>query len=341
MNASSLTGSSDGDRFNEVLALIHSSRHKAMQAVNTQLIELYWQVGAHISLKIARAEWGDSVVGQLADHLALTQPGMRGFTRSNLFRMRQFYETYHAEEKVAPLVRQLSWSHNLVIFSQCKRPEERAFYVRMAVREQWSRRELERQLKTALFERSVTDPAKASAALEQVHPAALDIFRDSYMVEFLDLPSAHSETDLHQGLLSRLKEFLIELGRDFCFVGSEYPLQVGGRDFSLDLLFFHRGLNCLVAIELKVGRFEPEYLGKLDFYLEALDRNVRKPHENPAIGVLLCASKEDEVVEYALNRSLSPALIAQYQTCLPDKQLLQAKLHEFYALDTAHIENTD
>ncbi|WP_285410772.1 PDDEXK nuclease domain-containing protein [Pseudomonas sp. FR229a] len=339
MNASSLTGSSDGDRFNEVLALIHSSRHKAMQAVNTHLIELYWQVGAHISRKIERAEWGDSVVGQLAEHLAKTQPGLRGFTRSNLFRMRQFYELYHAEEKVAPLVRQLSWSHNLIIFSQCKRPEEREFYVRMAVREKWSKRELERQLKAALFERTLADPAKASAALKQTHPAALDIFRDSYMVEFLDLPSAHSETDLHQGLLTRLKDFLIELGRDFCFVGSEYPLQVGGRDFALDLLFFHRGLNCLVAIELKVGRFEPEYLGKLDFYLEALDRNVRKPHENPAIGVLLCASKEDEVVEYALNRSLSPALIAQYQTCLPDKQLLQAKLHEFYALDTAHMEN--
>lgn len=135
--------------------------------------------------------------------------------------------------------------------------------------------------------------------------------------------------------MDRLKQFLIELGRDFCFVGSQYPLQVGGRDFALDLLFFHRGLNCLVAIELKVGRFEPEYLGKLDFYLEALDRNERKRHENPAIGVLLCASRDDEVVEYALNRSLSPALIAEYQTRLPDKALLQAKLHEFYALGTA------
>ena len=136
-------------------------------------------------------------------------------------------------------------------------------------------------------------------------------------------------------MLQRLRDFLIELGRDFCFVGSEYPVQVGGQDFALDLLFFHRGLNCLVAIELKVGRFEPEYLGKLNFYLEALDQTERKPHESPAIGVLLCASKNDEVVEYALNRSLSPALIAEYQTRLPDRQLLQAKLHEFYALDVA------
>ena len=164
----------------------------------------------------------------------------------------------------------------------------------------------------------------------QIHPDALSIFKDSYLVEFLDLPESHAEADLQRGLLQRLKDFLIELGRDFCFLGSEYPLQVGGRDFALDLLFFHRGLNCLVAIELKVGRFEPEYLGKLGFYLEALDRDAKKPHEQPAIGVLLCASKDDEVVEYALSRSLSPALIAEYQTQLPDKALLQAKLHEFY-----------
>lgn len=152
-------------------------------------------------------------------------------------------------------------------------------------------------------------------------------------MEFLGLPDGHDESDLHKGLLHKLKEFLIELGRDFCFVGSEFPVQVGKRDFALDLLFFHRGLNCLVAIELKVGRFEPEYLGKLGFYLEALDRDVKKAHENPAIGVLLCASKDAEVVEYALSRSLSPAMIAEYQTQLPDKQLLQAKLHEFYLLN--------
>ncbi|KPY81556.1 hypothetical protein ALO97_01732 [Pseudomonas syringae pv. tagetis] len=271
------------------------------------------------------------MVNQLAEHLATTQPGLRGFTRSNLFRMRQFYEIYRAEEKVAPLARQLSWSHNLIIFSQSKRPEEREFYLKMATQERWSKRELERQFKNALFERVVTQPAKASAMLKETRPDALDVFRDAYMVEFLELPSGHAEADLHGGLLQRLKDFLIELGRDFCFVGSEYALQIGGQDFALDLLFFHRGLNCLVAIELKVGRFQPEYLGKLDFYLEALDRNVRKPHENPAIGVLLCASKNDEVVEYALNRSLSPALIAEYQTRLPDRQLLQAKLHEFYA----------
>lgn len=321
--------------FDEIVAIIQNARQRASQAVNTELIELYWQVGAYISRKLELAEWGDAVVTQLAEHLARTQPGLRGFTRRNLFRMRQFYEAYKSTEKVSALLTQLPWTHNLIILGQSKRAEEREFYLRMAIKEKWSSRELERQLKTALFERTVLNPAKASAVAFQTHPAAMDVFRDAYMVEFLGLPDSYSETDLHKGLLLRLKEFLIELGRDFCFVGSEYPLQVGGRDFALDLLFFHRGLNCLVAVELKVGRFEPEYLGKLAFYLEALDRNERKPHENPAIGVLLCASKDDEVVEYALNRSLSPALIAEYQTHLPDKRLLQAKLHEFYSLNMA------
>ena len=323
------------DDFNEITRLIHAARQRAVQAVNTALIELYWQVGQFISHKIEKAEWGDGVVAQLAEHLARTQPGLRGVTRPNLFRMRQFYEAYQGDAIVSPLVRQLPWTHNLIILNQSKSPEEREFYLRLAIREQWGKRELERQLKTALFERTVLNPVKVSAVVSQIHPDALGVFKDSYMVEFLDLPQGHAEADLHQGLLQRLKDFLIELGRDFCFVGSEYPLQVGGRDFALDLLFFHRGLNCLVAIELKVGRFEPEYLGKLGFYLEALDRDVRKPHEQPAIGVLLCASKDDEVVEYALSRSLSPALIAEYQTQLPDKALLQAKLHEFYLQNVA------
>lgn len=333
---------STNDHFSEITHLIAVARQRAVQAVNTTLIDLYWQVGQIISRKIEQAEWGDGVVAQLAEHLAQTQPGLRGFTRSNLFRMRQFYEAYRDDEKVSPLVRQLPWTHNIIILNQSKRPEEREFYLRLAIQEKWGKRELERQFKTALFERTVLNPVKVSPPVTQIHPDALSVFKDSYMVEFLDLPQGHAEADLHHGLLHRLKDFLIELGRDFCFVGSEYPLQVGGRDFALDLLFFHRGLNCLVAIELKVGRFEPEYLGKLDFYLEALDRDAKKPHEQPAIGVLLCASKDDEVVEYALSRTLSPALIAEYQTQLPDKALLQAKLHEFYLLNApADAEGAD
>ena len=250
--------------------------------------------------------------------------------------MKQFYEAYRNESIVSPLVRQLPWTHNLIILGQSKRPEEREFYLRLAVREGWSKRELERQIKLAHFERAVLTPAKVSPLVRRMDPDTLGFFKDSYMLEFLDLPPVHGEADLHRGLLLKLKDLLIELGRDFCFIGSEYPVQVGDRDFALDLLFFHRGLNALVALELKVGRFEPEYLGKLGFYLEALDRDVRKAHEQPAIGVLLCASKNKEVVEYALSRSLTPALIAEYHTQLPDKKMLQAKLHEFYLQNAPH-----
>jgi predicted nuclease of restriction endonuclease-like (RecB) superfamily len=323
----------EDETFAEVVGLIAASRERAVQAVNTTLIELYWKIGETISRKIAAAEWGEGVVDRLAQFIAKAEPGKRGFTRRNLFRMRRFYETYREDTIVTPLVSQLPWSHHLVILEQSKRPEEREFYLRLAIRERWSKRDLERQFKAALFERAVLSPPKVTPVVARMYPEALNIFRDSYSVEFLGLPQAHAEADLHRALLEKLKEFLIELGRDFCFVGSEYPLQVGDRDFALDLLFFHRGLNCLVAIELKVGRFEPEYLGKLGFYLEALDRDVRKAHEQPAIGVLLCASKNDEVVEYALSRSLTPALIAEYQTQLPDKKLLRAKLHEFYLLN--------
>lgn len=321
--------------FSEVVSLIVASCEKALRDVNTALIDLYWRIGEIISHKIETAEWGDGTVDRLAQFIARTQPGIRGFSRANLFRMKQFYETYREESIVSPLVRQLPWSHHLIILGQSKRREEREFYLRLAIKERWSKRELERQLDAALFERTVLSRPKVSPAVRKSYPEAIGIFKDAYTLEFLGLPEVHAEVDLHRGLLKRLKDFLIELGRDFCFVGSEYPLQVGGQDFALDLLFFHRGLNALVAFELKVHRFEPEYLGKLSFYLEALDRDVRKLHERPSLGVLLCASKDDEVVEYALSRTLSPALIAEYQTQLPDKKLLQAKLHEFYLQDTS------
>ena len=319
--------------FDEIVELIRAARQRAVRAVNTELIDLYWRIGDYLHHKIESDGWAKGTVVQLAAYIAQREPGLRGFSPQNLWRMRQFFVAYRDDPKLSPLVRVLPWTHNLIVLGQSKRQEEREFYLRMAVQEHWSKRELERQFRLAAFERAVLHPPKLSPAVRQDHGAAADVFKDAYVVEFLNLPDEHNEADLHRGLLARLKAFLIELGRDFCFVGSEYPVQVGGRDFALDLLFFHRGLNCLVAIELKVDRFEPEYLGKLGFYLEALDRDARKPHENPAIGLLLCASKDSEVVEYALSRTLSPALIAEYQTQLPDKKLLAAKLHELYALN--------
>ena len=321
--------------FREIISLIAAARHRAFQAVNTELIDLYWRVGQFISRKLESAAWGEGVVDELARYISRQQPDMKGFTRRSLFRMRQFYEVYRRDPKVSPLVTQLPWTHNLLILSRCKRPEEREFYLRLAVREKWGKRELERQLNGALFERTIVHPAKVSAVLRQIHPIAQTIFKDTYLLDFLELPEGHSESDLQKALIANLRRFLLELGRDFTFVGEQYPLQVGRKDFRIDLLFYHRELQCLVAFELKIEEFQPEHLGKLEFYLEALDRDVKKPHERPSIGVLLCATKDSEVVEYALSRSVSPALIAEYQTALPERALLQRKLHEFYQLATS------
>lgn len=319
--------------FQDILTFIQQSRFHALQAVNTELVDLYWRIGEHLSRRIQAEGWGQGTVKELAAWIQAQEPGIRGYSASNLWRMRQFFEVYRDHQEVlAPLVRVLSWSHNLLVLNKCKSMDERAFYLKAAAQERWGKRDLERQIDGGLFEQTLLGKPKLSPVLREVHPLAETFFKDRYLVDFVDLPEVHSERDLQKALLQHLKAFLLELGRDFCFIGSEYPVQVGGRDFAIDLLFFHRGLQALVAIELKIGAFEPEHMGKLAFYLEALDRDHRKPHEAPSIGVLLCKTRDAEVVEYALSRTLSPALVAEYQTKLPDKHLLQAKLDEFFEL---------
>lgn len=316
--------------FDEVVELIRDARRRALQTVNAGLIDLYWRVGKTISQRISRDGWGHGTVVELAVHIAQSHPGMRGFSAQNLWRMRQFFEAYRGVPKLSTMLRELPWSSNLHILTKAKQSDEREFYLRLAIQNGWSVRELARQIDGALFERTALGRPKLSAALRTLQPRAEQEFKDAYLVEFVDLPDAHSERDLHRGLIRNLGRFLTELGRDFCFVASEYAVQVGSKDFVLDLLFFNRALNSLVAIELKIDEFKPEYLGKLEFYLEALDRDVRKPHEGPSIGLLLCATKDSEVVEYALGRTMSPALVAEYRVRLPEKRILQAKLHEFY-----------
>jgi predicted nuclease of restriction endonuclease-like (RecB) superfamily len=322
---------SSKDDFHEVLQQIQQTRTHIFAKVNTSLIDLYWQLGKTISQKVQHAGWGKGVVTELARFIAENDPSLKGFSDKNLWRMKQFYETYHADEKLSALVRELPWTHNTIIFSRCKTSEEQAFYLHATIAERYSSRELERQIDAAAFERTMLGNQKLSAVLRELHPAAQSSFKDSYVLEFLGLPSPHSERDLQHALIQQMKQFILELGKDFIFVGEEYRLQVGNQDFLIDLLFFHRGLSALVAFELKIGTFKPEYIGQLNFYLEALDRDLKKPHENPSIGVLLCRDKDDEVVEYALSRNLSPTLVAEYQLQLPDKKLLQTKLHELYA----------
>jgi predicted nuclease of restriction endonuclease-like (RecB) superfamily len=268
-------------------------------------------------------------VQELAIWLLATAPEVKGFSASNLWRMKQFYDVYRGDAILAPLVRELPWSHNLLIMSQSKRPEEREFYLKLAVKAHWSKRELERQLRSAAFERTMLSDLKLAPAVRVLPQDATGVFKDSYLVDFLDLPDKHSEADLQTGLLRNLRRFLMELGDGFAFVGEKVRVQVGNQAFELDLLFYHRDLQCLVAFELKTGRFEPEHMGKLAFYLEALDRDRKRPHEKPSIGVLLCGTKDDEVVEYAMSRHLSPALVAQYETQMIPKTVLQQKLHEW------------
>ena len=317
--------------FVEVLGHIQQARQRVLAQANTALIDLYWRIGQTLSQKVARAGWGKGVVTQLADYIAQADPTLKGFSDKNLWRMKQFYEAYGDDEKLSPLLRELPWSHNLAIFSRCKTAEERQFYLALAAKEKYTFRELDRQISASYFERTLAAPAKLSTALRAMRPTIGQAFKDRYVLEFLGLPEPHSENDLKHALVQHMKAFALELGKDFLFVGEEFRLQVGNQDFYIDLLFYHRGLSALVVFELKVGPFKPEHMGQLNFYLEALDRDVKKPHENPSIGVLLCRDKDDEVVEYALSRNLSPALIAQYQLQLPDKKLIAAKLHELLA----------
>ncbi|MCE2733095.1 MAG: PDDEXK nuclease domain-containing protein [Flammeovirgaceae bacterium] len=318
------------NQFADIVKLIKQSREQAIRLVNKTLIDLYWNIGQHVHTKIESAEWGDSVVEELARYIQETEPNLKGFSDKNLWRMKQFYESYKNEPKLSPLVREITWTNNLIILSRTKTTEEKAFYLNLCKQESYSKRELERQISAGLFERTMLGNAKLSPVLRELHPNALNSFKDSYIFDFLNLPTTHSESELQQGLVQQLKKFVLELGKDFLFVAEEYQLQVGNSDFYIDLLFYHRGLQCLVAFELKADKFKPEYLGQLNFYLEALDRDVKKEHENPSIGILLCKDKDSEVVEYALSRSLSPTMVAEYKTQLPDKQVLQQKLHELF-----------
>jgi predicted nuclease of restriction endonuclease-like (RecB) superfamily len=324
-----LTNTHHSGEFKEILAIIQAGRSRAFELVNVALIEMYWAIGEQLSRKVSEAGWGKGVVADLASWLSAEAPDLKGFSSSNLWRMKQFFETYSPLPKLATLLRELSWSKHLLLLSGCKTEEEKEFYLLSATRGRWSHRELERQIKNSAFERTMLSDLKLATVSRVLPESVVGVFKDSYMLDFLDLPEAHSEADLQAGLLLNLRKFLMELGDGFAFVGEKVRVQVGNQDFELDLLFYHRDLQCLVAFELKTGRFQPEHMGKLTFYLEALDRDRKRPHENPSIGVLLCRTKDDEVVEYAMSRHLSPALVAQYEKKMIPKALLQQKLHEW------------
>lgn len=309
-----------------LINIIDEARQNALKKVNEELITMYWKVGEFLSKESEQATFGDAYIDGIASEIQEAFPGIKGFNRRGLYRMKKFYETYKDNEIVTPLVTQISWTNHLLIMSGCKTDEEREFYIRLCIKENYSKRQLERQLDSGYYERYMLSTEVLLP--ESVKKLGENPFLDSYVMEFLDLPNEYRENDLRKALIRNMKDFILELGKNFTFIDEEYRVQVGGDDFRIDLLFYHRGLQCLVAMELKIGKFKPEYISKMDFYLEALDRQVKKENENPSVGLLLCASKNDEVVEYAMSRTMSPMLVSQYQLQLPDKAILEKKLQQ-------------
>lgn len=320
------------EQFETVIDIVESAKERAYRKVNEELILMYHDIGKYISEQSKNAEYGDAFVQKLADFFATNYPDLKGFNRRGLYRMKQFYELYKDNEKVSPLVTQLNWTNHLKIMSACKSMDERIFYMNMCIKERLSKRELERQIDSGYYERYMLSQKPQTPAIEESKRTTGNIFLDNYVLDFLDVSETVSEHDLQKSIIRNLKDFILEIGKDFTFIGEEYRVQVGNHDYYIDLLFYHRELSCLVAFELKIGEFKPEYIGKINLYLEALDREVKKENENPSVGIILCASKDDEVVEFALSRSLSPTMVSEYNLKLIDKKLLQRKLKEYIEL---------
>ncbi|EYD70292.1 conjugative transposon protein [Fusobacterium necrophorum subsp. funduliforme B35] len=315
--------------FEEIVRIVENAKDRAYRKVNEELVLMYQEIGKYISEKTKEASYGSGFVDNVAKFFSTNYPELKGFNRRGLYRMKQFYELYKDDEKVSTLLTQLSWSNHLKIMSGAKSREEREFYINLAIKEKLTHRELLRQMDSGYYERYMLSKEDNLPAIQRAKQETHNLFMDSYVLEFLDAPKIRNETEFQKSILENLKNFILEIGKDFSFIGNEYRVQVGNHDYYIDLLFYHRGLSCLVAFELKIGEFKPEYIGKMNLYLEVLDREVKKKTENPSVGVILCASKDDEVVEFALSRSLSPTMVSEYKLKLIDKSLLQRKLKEY------------
>jgi len=306
----------------DVKERIRSAQYEALRKVNRELISLYWDIGRLIVERQRDAGWGRSVVETLANDLQAEFPGIGGFSAANLWRMRLFYDTYADNEKLAPLVREIGWSHNLIIMEKCKDDLEREFYLRMTRRLGWTKNVLTHQIENKTYEKTMLGQTNFEETLpDEIRGRAKLAVRDEYTFDFLELGDEHSERQLETAILGRIEPFLREMGGVFSFIGSQYRLEVGDQEYFVDLLLHHRRLRCLVAIELKIGEFLPEYVGKMQFYLAALDDNVRMEDENPSIGIILCKSRNKTIVEYALRESTKPIGVASYKivSTLPEE----------------------
>lgn len=309
---------------------IQAARTQAALAVNRELIALYWDMGRMIVERQQQHGWGDAIIDRLSRDLRRAFPDNTGFSRANLFRMRAFYLAYKdADEFVAQLARQIPWWHNVVIMEKVKDRRAREYYLRACAENGWSRNVLVHQIDTDAYARHAL--AKKTTTFPQTLPAplgeqAVEMLKDPYVLDFIGLEETAKETQIEKALIARLRDFLLELGTGFAYLGSQYRIEVGGDEFFVDLLFFHRGLRCLVAIELKAGDFKPEYAGKMNFYLNALDDFVRLPDENPSIGIILCRSKNRVIAEYALRGLAKPMSVTEYRLTRQLPKELQKQL---------------
>jgi predicted nuclease of restriction endonuclease-like (RecB) superfamily len=298
----------------EIKERVRAAQLVALRAVNRELVALYWDIGRTISARVQEVSWGKSVVVRLAQDLQSEFPGIGGFSASNLWRMKLLYETYQSNKKLAPLVRVIAWSHNLVILERCPDSLEREFYLRMTRKFGWSKNVLIHHIENQTYEKTLLNQTNFDRTVTPaIRSQAKLAVKDEYLFGFLELGEEHAERELERALLARIEDFLRAMGGLFAFVGSQFRLEVGGREYFIDLLLFHRRLRALVALELKVGEFEPEFVGKMQFYLAALDDHVRQADENPSIGIILCKGKNRTVVEYALREARKPIGVATYR----------------------------
>ncbi len=293
---------------------IRSAQYEALKKVNKELVGLYWDIGKMIAEQQIDATFGDSIVDQLAIDLQQEFPGIRGFSRRNVYYMREFYLSYRDSPKMQPLVAQIAWTHNLIILQRCKDMLEREFYIRMTRKFGWSKNVLIHQIENHTYEKTLLGQTNFDRTVPpKIRQQAKLAVKDEYLFDFLELGEAHGERELEHALISRVEHFLRAMGGMFAFMGSQFRLEIENKEYFIDLLLFHRRLKCLVAIDLKVGEFQPEFVGKMQFYLAALDDRVREADENPSIGIILCKQKNRTIVEYALRETNKPIGVATYR----------------------------
>lgn len=312
-----------------LVEVIERHRKNAYRKINQELVLMYFEIGKYLSNKTSEEKWGSKTVELISKAIRLSFPSLRGFTRTGLYRMIKFYETYRDNIIVPSLLGQISWTNNITILETTKTIEEKEFYIRLCIKNNYSSRELNRQINSGYYQRYILSNGNAFECEKHLvdeddYPKTRIL--DQYSLEFLDLPNKYSEKDFRKAIILNLKQFILELGSDFSFIGEEYKIQVGNRDYYIDLLFYNRVYSCLVVVELKIGEFKPEYVSKMNFYLEALDRQEKREGENPSVGIILRSSKNETIVEYTLARTISNTTISTYQLDIIDKKILENKV---------------